>query len=52
MSMKCSKCDIEMSNPSYQGESYYTCSKCGKVEFDFNIGNTFTIDTAFSLESK
>ena len=33
-----------MNNPSYQGESYYLCSKCGLVDHNYNIGNTFQID--------
>jgi len=48
--MICKRCNIEMNNPSYQGESYYLCSKCGLVDYNYNIGNTFQIDNLFDLE--
>jgi hypothetical protein len=39
-----------MNNPSYQGESYYLCSKCGLVDHNYNIGNTFQIDKTFDFK--
>ncbi len=50
--MKCNKCNVDMNNPSHQGESYYICKKCGIVEFDYNLGNTFQIEQAFTLENQ
>ena len=39
-----------MSNPSYQGEPYYLCKKCGLVDYNYNIGNTFQIDKTFDFK--
>ena len=50
--MKCNKCNVDMNNPSYQGDSYYICPECGQVDFDYNLGNTFQIEQAFTLENQ